>query len=159
MADQASVRRGDPGSARHGNGTPEGRVVGGIAEFGNDITTLAELQYKLTMIDLKECVGRAVVPVGLVAAGLVLILGALPVALLGVAALVASALKIGEGWAMLLTGGVILVLSSVVVVVSALKIVPSFASFRRSYDELTRNLAWIRTVLFYSGRNVPRRAR
>jgi len=163
MADQASVSGGNPGAGSpgkgKGNGTPEGRVVGGIAEFGNDIATLAELQFKLTLIDLKECVQRAMVPLGLAAVGLFLILGALPVALLGVATLVAVALKIGTGWAMLLTGGVVLVLAGVVVVVSALRLVPSFSSFRRSYEELTRNMAWIRTVLFYSGRNIPRRNR
>jgi hypothetical protein len=126
MADQASVRAGYPDSGDsasvngNGNGSPEGRVVGGITEFGNDIATLAELQAKLALIDLKECFAHARVPLALLVVGLIFILGAVPVVLLGVAALVADAMKISAAWAMLVTAGVALVASGVVVVVGAL---------------------------------------
>jgi len=161
MADQASVRSGIPEAASDGksNGAPEKRVVSGIAEFGNDIATLVELQAKLALLDSKECLEKAMVPVVLVVIALFAILGALPVLLFGIAELVASALKIGIGWALLLTSAVTLVLAGTVAAVSALRIGPSFSSFRRSREEFARNVAWIRTVLLYSGRNVPRRVR
>jgi len=139
------------------NGSPEGRVVGGIAEFGNDIATLVELQSKLVLIDLKECLGRALVPLGLIVAGLFVGLGTLPVILLGVADVLARALSLKAGEAMLVTGGAVLVLSVAVIVIASFKIGPSLASFNRSREELGRNLAWIRTVLLYSGRSVPKR--
>ncbi len=61
MADQASVSRS--------NGATRPRVplqadqpvglVGNIAEFGNDVATLVELQAKLAVHDAKDCVGKA----------------------------------------------------------------------------------------------------
>jgi len=140
-----------------GNGSPEGRVVGGIADFGNDVATLAELQGKLALFDLKEFLGRALIPLALAVIGLFFVLGAVPVVLLGTAELLARALNLKAGEAMLLTGGSVLVLAGAVIVVAALRIRPSFASFNRSREELSRNLAWIRTVLLYSGLSVPRR--
>jgi len=131
--------------------------VGGIADFGNDVATLAELQAKLALIDLKECLGLALIPLACVVIGLFFVLGALPVVLLGAADVLARALSLKAGEAMLLTGGSVLVLALVVIVIAAIRIGPSLASFNRSREELTRNLAWIRTVLLYSGRSVPRR--
>jgi len=138
------------------NGAPEQQVVGGITGFGSDMATLAELQAELAVTDLKESLQKAALPLGLLAGGVIGLIGAVPVALLGVAALLAEVLKIGSAWAMLLTGGVVLALALVVVIVSASKIGSSFSSFRRSREELTRNLAWIRTVLLYSGRRPQR---
>src|SRR5947209_3185923 len=98
MADQASVRDGNRAGAGSGGGhtngsTPEAQDAGGIAEFGNDIATLAELPSKLFLLDLKECLEHLLVPLVLVVLGVIFILAALPVTLLGVAWLLASALK------------------------------------------------------------------
>jgi hypothetical protein len=161
MADQAAVNVSKPASSPEAgrNGAPEARLVGGLAEFGNDIATLAELQYKLAMADLSDCIRRALVPAAMVVVGLFLVVGSIPVLLLGVAQLVAVALKIGLGWAMVLTGGVALATALLVVWICVRLVRPSFSSFRRSREEQSRNLAWIRTVLLYSGRSVPRRGR
>jgi hypothetical protein len=157
MADQASVKDGPTHPRSTGNGAPEQRVVGGITGFGSDIATLAELQAQLAVTDLKESLQKGLLPLGLVLVGVICVTGALPVLLMGVAGLLAAALKISLAWAMLMTGGVVLTVALVVVAVSASKIGPSFSSFRRSREELTRNLAWIRTVLLYSGRSTQRR--
>jgi hypothetical protein len=159
MADQATVRDGHAPARSSADGAPEKQVLGGIAEFGNDIATLAELQARLTLLDLKECLQKLTVPVALVGAGLFGVIGALPVALAGVAGLLAAALKISPAAALLLTGGVVLAVAVGTIAVAAWRIPATFSSFRRSREELTRNLAWIRTVLLYSGRDVPRRGR
>jgi hypothetical protein len=132
-------------------------VVGSLAEFGNDIATLAELQAQLALLDLKESTTRATVPLSLVAFGVAVILASLPVALLGVAHLVAAALAIKLGWALLLSAGGAVALGAGIATVAAAQLRRSFESFRRSRDEFSRNLAWIRTVLRYSGRAVPKR--
>jgi len=159
MADQASVKDSHPHPRSSANGAPEQQVVGGIAGFGSDIATLAELQVQLALSDLRESLQLALIPLALLVVGIIGVLGAVPVVLLGVAALLATALKISSAWAMLMTGGVVLAVAFVVVAVSASKIGPSFSSFRRSREELIRNLSWIRTVLLYSGRSAPRRVR
>ncbi len=148
MADQTSVKSGDGRS----NG-----VVGSITELGNDVATLAELQAKLAALDFKESVEHAVLPLGVVAAGLAVLLGGIPVLLLGVATLLASWWKINEGWTLVLVALVVILLAGAAVVVAGMKLPRRFQSFRRSREELFRNLSWIRTVLVHSGRSVPRR--
>ncbi|HMB05105.1 MAG TPA: phage holin family protein [Isosphaeraceae bacterium] len=150
MADQASMKAGGDGTRT--TGLPEG-VVGGIAEFGNDMATLVELQAKLALIDLKESTAKASLPIALCVIGLALVLASLPVVLFGTGLLLAALLHIGEGWAILLTGAVVLVISGVVVVVAGMRVRNSFDILRRSREELARNLSWIRTVLVHSGRS------
>jgi len=155
MAAQASVRGGEGVQT---NGPPEG-VIEGIAELGNDILTLAELQAKLAAIDFKESLEHAVFPLVLTLGGLILALASLPVVLIGVAQLIAWAFSIHLGWALLLVGLVALAGGSAVAWIAGLRFSRSFASFQRSREELVRNLSWIRTVLVHSGRPVPRRGR
>jgi Putative Actinobacterial Holin-X, holin superfamily III len=155
MADQATVSRSDgvPIDA------PATAVVSNVAEFGNDFATLAELQAKLAVIDLKESTGRAALPGGVLAAALVLLLGSVPVLLAGAAELLVRYTTIGRGWALLLTAVVALVLAVVIGALAAARLARSFASFQRSQEELTRNVAWIKTVLTYSGRSAPSQRR
>jgi hypothetical protein len=42
------------------------------------------------------------------------------------------------------------------VLIAALRMPRSFDSFRRSREELVRNITWIKTVLVHSGRSAPR---
>jgi len=162
MVDQATVR-GKPGEGnadgKSNNGSPEGRLVGGIAEFGNDIATLAELQYKLAMFDLSEAIQKALIPLALMVVGALFVLGALPVLLFGVAELIVSAFNIKIGWALLLTSITTIVLAGAVLTICALRIPDALSGFRRSREEFQRNLAWVRTVLVHSGRSMPRRYR
>jgi len=148
MADQAAVSGGN-GVRIH---APIESVVGNLAEFGNDVASLAELQAKLAVIDLKESAGKAALPAVLAATGLVLLLAGLPVALMGIAGLLVKYAGLSEGWAYLLTGGVVLVLAGALALLGLMRLRQSFTSFRRSQEEFARNLAWIRTVLVYSGR-------
>lgn len=169
MADQASVRGvGSPGANRlgpEGHGGPNGNgsngsgpgVVGSIAVFGNDVASLIELQAKLAALDVKESTGRAVVPVVLTAAAGVLVLAGVPVALLGVADLLAPTLGVSAGVAKLITAAVTFVVAGLIAAVSVRSLSRSFEPLRRSREELTRNLAWLKTVLLYSGRPAPKR--
>lgn len=147
MDDQAKV---------NGNGSGES-VVGSIADLGNDVATLAELQLKLASLDFNEAKGRALIPLSLVVVGLVALLSSVPVALGGLALLVAQLLSISLGWAFLLVAGVTMLLAGVIVALAGRRLGASLESFRRSRDELVRNISWVRTVLVLSGRPVPKR--
>ncbi|WP_406697302.1 phage holin family protein [Singulisphaera sp. Ch08] len=153
MDDQTKVKSSSTnGSA---NGSAES-MVGSLAGFGNDVATLAELQLKLAALDFQETAARALVPLIVVVVGLVLILGSVPVAIGGGSLLIAQATGISIGLALLLTATVILGLAAFIVVVAGRKLGMSLEGFRRSREELVRNISWIRTVLAYSGRAVPR---
>lgn len=175
MADQASLRGAGPRptvggingksaadgrSAGGANGNANGNgsgVVGSVAELGNNVLTLAELQTRLAAADLKACVNDALFPLAVIAGAAALAVGAVPVVLLGVAELLAWALSIRPAWAMLITGLVALGVAGILVFAFLRALTGSLSVFQRSREELTRNIAWVRTVLLYSGRPVTRR--
>ncbi|MDR3633499.1 MAG: phage holin family protein [Isosphaeraceae bacterium] len=148
----------DQTSVKSQNGARTNGMFGSLTEFGNSVATLAELQLKLAELDAKQAADRALVPLGVTAGGVAVVLASLPVILLGVATLLASAWHINQGWAMLLVGGATLAAAGVAVVAAGKRVGQSFESFRRSRDELTRNASWIRTVLLYSGRPADRKS-
>jgi hypothetical protein len=78
-----------------------------------------------------------------------------PVALLGAGCLLASALKIHQGWAMLLTAGAAMALGGPEAGLGGMRLRHGFDSFRRSHKQLLLNLAWVRTVLVTSARARP----
>ena len=153
MADQASVN--GRGTAR----VPGSRSVelDGVAEFVDDLTSLAELQAELAAADFRDAARKSAVPIVLTLVGLVMIVASVPVALLGAGWLLSSALKIHQGWAMLLTAGAATALGGVAAGLGGRRLSHSFDSFRRSRKQLMLNLAWIRTVLVTSARPHARR--
>lgn len=155
MVDQASVNR------RETAGVPGASSVGfdGVAEFVDDLASLAELQARLAASDLRETARKSAIPIVLTVAGLAVIVASFTVALLGAAWLIATPLKIHQGWAMLLTAGVAIVLGGLVAGLAGMRLSHSFDSFRRSRKQLWLNLAWVRTVLVTSAsaRLRPRR--
>lgn len=152
MVDQASVN--GRGTAR-GPGTNSAEV-GGVAEFVDDLASLAELQANLAVIDLRDSARKSAIPIVLTVAGLIVVAAGVLVALLGAGWLIASELKIHQGWAMLLTAGAAVTLGGLVAGLGALRFRHSFDSFRRSRKQLWLNLAWIRAVL---GPSTPPHAR
>jgi Putative Actinobacterial Holin-X, holin superfamily III len=153
MVDQTSVSRSN---GTHVHASPL-TVVGNIADFGNDIATLAELQVKLTALDAKECVEKATTPLIILGAGGILALGSVPVILIGLADVIATSMKISSGSAQLMVGLIALAIAGVASYFGLKGATSSLDSFRRSREELIRNLSWIRTVLVHSGRNGGKR--
>ena len=151
MANQTSV---NPNLA---NMEPSpGSMVGNIAEFGNDIATLVELQTKLALYDAKECVGRAVLPLILLLAGGAVALASLPILLFGAASLLTTLTALPLWASLLIIASAALVIAGLVAFLSYREAAGSITSFRRSAEEFTRNLSWVRTVLVHSGRAVSR---
>ena len=79
MADQASVN--GRGAAREpGSSTAE---FEGVAEFVDDLASLAEFQAKLAAVDLRDAVRKSALPIVLTLVGLAMMVASVPVALLG----------------------------------------------------------------------------
>jgi amino acid transporter len=149
MANQASVNGGP--RVKINSPLVEG-VFGNIAGFAGDVANLAELQAKLASHDLKDSISRATIPTGIMIVGGILALGAIPVLLIGVGELLGPILGLSHGGAMIAVAVLAIVLAAIMCVLALPAIKRSFASFQRSREELVRNLAWIKTVLTYSGR-------
>ncbi|WP_435019594.1 phage holin family protein [Tundrisphaera sp. TA3] len=153
MANQASMNR----TASLANGAaPEG-VVESIAEFVNDVTTLADLQTRLAIYDTKEAIGRATYPAIFVAVGASFALASLPLLLFGLSDLLATGANLHPGVARLIVGFLSLAIAGALAFFSFKAATRSLDSYRRSQEELTRNIAWLRTVIVHSGRPGPRR--
>ncbi len=149
MADQETLISGQASAFE----AIPGGLVGNVAEFGNDVATLVELQAKLAAADFKESLAKTAIPLVLVIVGAILLLAALPVLLIGVGSLLAPVLGWSFGLAVLVTAVVALAIAAVLVLVSVGRLAHGFDSFRRSREELTRNIAFIRTVVVHSGRS------
>ena len=131
-------------------------VFGNLAEFASDATSLAELQTQLALLDLKASAAKATIPAGLTAAGLGLATAALPVLLLAVGELLVQYTQLTRGWSYMIVALVALVLGGALAAIFAGRLGKAFDSFQRSREELARNVAWIKTVLAYSGRGRSR---
>lgn len=140
-------------------GAGPGDVVTNVAEFGENLLTLAELQARLASIELKQNV-RAVKFGGTVLiTGAVLGLATLPVALLGIAELLTTGLSIHRGLAQVIVAGAGFLIAGICVAVAVLRLRGSDLGFPLSGEELTRNINWVRTVLLHSGRSARTRRR
>jgi hypothetical protein len=136
---------------RHAEG-----MLTNLGELGGDFATLAELQAKLTAVDAKEALARATLPtVGVVIAAAVL-MATVPVLLIGLAFVMATTLAISQGASLLIIGAIVAALAGVLGWFALVAFLKSFESFRRSGEELTRNINWIRTVLVQSTRATQR---
>lgn len=153
MADQTSVSRNN-GMADQSSPLT---IVGNIADFTNDIATLAELQAKLAAMDARESMNRARIPLVVLGAAALLSLGSIPVVLIGLADVIASTWKIQPGTSQLIVGLVALVLAGLGGFFGLKGSIRSLDSFRRSREEMVRNLSWIKTVMVYSGRQAGKR--
>lgn len=155
MKREATPRVSAPPS--NGSGAPRGDngVVGSIANFGNDVATLLELQAQLATADLKETADRAAVPLAVAVAALCVALGALVVGLLGIADLMELLLKVSAGTAKLITAAFAFVVAGVLVHWSLRSWSNIREPLRRSREEFIRNFFWLKTVLVYSGRSFP----
>jgi hypothetical protein len=147
MAHQ-TVRNGSASAKdRSNNG-----VIEGVSSFGNDLATLAVLQARLASYDLRESMKRATpVIAGLIVFGIIAA-ASIVIGLAGLALWLATLLQVQVGIVMMVVALASLIIAGVVSSLLARSLPSSFSSFRRSQEELERNLAWIRTTVMHSGR-------
>ena len=64
----------------------------------------------------------------------------------------ARALQLTEAEGLLITAGVVLLVAGTIATIAAFSLKRSVTPLRRSAEEFTRNVNWLRTVLLHSGR-------
>ena len=124
----------------------------GVADFTNDVLTLAELQAQLLAADVQECRQRALLPALLLLCGLAVSLACFPVGLTALAFWLVQTYSTSYATGFLTAFIVGAVLGAVLSVLGCLQVKKKLAVLRRSQQELIRNLCWIRKVLD-QGRN------
>lgn len=141
---------------RDGSPAPQGRqnngVIEGMSSFGSDLATLGLLQARLAACDLRDS-ARASAPIiaGLVIFGTIAA-ASVVLGLAGLAWWLESVLHVQGGIVMMVVGLVALIIASVASALLSWRLGKCFTYFRRSQEELDRNLAWIKTTLVHSGR-------
>jgi hypothetical protein len=168
MADQATLitRNGSPANVSQARGANPGdhpsnatemepnasAMVSSVSAFGENLLTLGELQARLAAKELvQNCqAARTAVEVGL--AGVLIIVGSVPIVLLGIAEILVSELAMKRGYALLSVAGAAILIGGASVAFSGSWLRRKRLGFPISGEELTRNLNWVRTVLRYSGR-------
>jgi len=127
-------------------------VIGGISELGTDIVTLASLQARLAAFDLKEMSGRIIPAVVSIAVLIPLAFAAFTAMSFGLAYWIGSAFNLSLPASLGIVGILGLVLVGALSFFAMRRFQASLTVFRRSREELDRNVAWLGTVMKQSGR-------
>ncbi len=166
MADQATLKTNGPGVSRgttpetgsghssaanvDGNGTG---VVTSIAELGENLLSLSELQARLAAAELKQNLDAAKAGAPVLLTGAVIGVASVPLVLAGIAELLVSEMGLKRGYAFLGVAIVSLVIAGICLVLGKNALSRSLVGFPLSSEELTRNLNWVRTIVLHSGRS------
>jgi hypothetical protein len=128
-----------------------------FADVLHDVSDLAELQWELLGVDVKEARQRAATALWTLLAAGVVTLGLLPVLLLGVAQLLVLYTGLPEAWANLCIAIAVAVACGIAAKVAANRLSRAAAGFGRSREELRQNIRWMKRVIKAHGR--PERTR
>jgi hypothetical protein len=132
-------------------------VVSNVAEFGENLLTLAELQARLAALELQQNSEVARISGPVILAGIVLAVVSFPLVLAGVAELLVSELGMKRGYALLSVAVAALAIAGACLGIAGSRLRRRAAGFPISREEFARNLNWVRTVLRHSGRSTRQR--
>ena len=145
MVSQAEIK---PTNGRNGETElPPRAVARNAAEFLHDVTTLAELQGKLAVVDFKEGLAKLITPVILVCAGAAFVLGCIPIALTTLAVTLAHTTTLSPPVCYGISLAVGLVLAALLILPSIGPLRRGIRMFDRSFEEWRRNRSWAKETL------------
>jgi len=170
MDDQAMINLRTDGKAARVNGRETGpngengragsdiraggdMVMRGVAGFGENLLTLAELQARLAKIELRQNLEAARTSVVLALSSALATCSGLIIMLAGLAELMVSELGMKRGYALLIVACSAIAVGAICLVVAATRLRAKRLGFPLSFEELARNFNWLRTVLRHSGRS------
>ena len=147
MVDQAQVGSAALQPTNGRTELPTRAVARGTAEFLHDITTLAELQGKLLIVDLQDGVANLMISVALVIGGAAVALGCVPIALAAIALTITTyaELPLAASFGIALLIGLVLAAALAVPALYAIK--KGLWMFERSRDEWRKNTQWAKEAM------------
>jgi hypothetical protein len=129
-----------------------GQVASNVAGFGENLLNMAELQARMSAIELRQNIEAVKIVAALGLTGAILAVAALPIVLAGIAELLVSELGFRRGAAFLSVGFSTVGIGALCIITAGAWIGRKRLGFPLSAEEFTRNLNWVRTVLRLSGR-------
>jgi hypothetical protein len=140
-------------TVRNGHAAANDRgVIEGVSSFGTDLATLAMLQARLAAYDLRDSMKSAAPAIASLVAFATIAAASTVVGLAGLALWLATVLQMQAGLVMMVVALAGIVIAGVASALLARSLIASFSTFRRSREELERNIAWIKTTILHSGR-------
>lgn len=150
MAHQAFLNPGVRAAATAAR-APDG-LMDDVGSFGGDLAALAALQSRLAAADARESLARAAPAVAGLFLAVLLCVAAAVAAAAGLALWLAERYAVALPTSLMLVSLGAMVLAAILGFVSARILGSSVIPFRRSAEELGRNVAWVKTTLAHSGR-------
>jgi len=151
MVDQAPLK-----SANGRAESPPQAMARSAGELVDDVLTLAELQGKLLVVDFETGLQKLIWPAVVLAAGAIVALGSVPVALAALALAIdeTTRLTLAQSFGVVLAGATLVAIVLIAASVSYLR--HSWSMFDRSWTELWRNVQWSKEMLRRLGRRSAR---
>jgi hypothetical protein len=154
MVSQAEIKS----TNGHNGGTelPPRAMARNAAEFFHDVTTLAELQGKLAILDVKEGFAKLLTPVILVCAGAAFVLGSVPIALMTLALTLEHTTTLSPPVCFAISLAVGLVVAGILIFSALGALKRGIRMFDRSMEEWRRNRHWATETLKRLGQTTSR---
>lgn len=121
-------------------------VVSNVGEIVGDAATLAELQFQLLQADVRESTRQLVLPLIFTIAGVFLMAGCFPIALLTLASLIHEVI----GLSMFTSAGIALLVGAAaagcLLVAGGIGLRKAMKYFDRTISELKKNIDWLKQL-------------
>ena len=128
------------------NKSPVSGVVNSIADLAGDVLEIFELQVQLAGKDAKDAIRSGMLPSIALAVSMSMMVAALPVLAFSLAKLVEVGLGAPEWVAEFAVGGSMIGLALLLSFLALRKLKNSVLIFGRSSSELSKNIAWLKSV-------------
>ena len=132
---------------------PPRAMARSTSELLHDMATLAELQGKLALLDLREGFAKLLVPAGLAILGVGVGLGAMPIGLMTLALSLEKLTKLSPPVCFAIAFGVGILLAAILVVPALATLKMGVRMFDRSLAEWRRNRQWAKETLKRMGQS------
>ena len=123
------------------------RMTGSLASVVHDITELLELQTRLFAADAKAAVRESIVPLILLVVSVCMLLGAMPVMLMGVAGALVEQTELTHTTSLFVASGAGVGVALAVLAVAGWRLRKGVQHLEGSLEELKQNVNWIKQVL------------
>jgi Zn-dependent protease with chaperone function len=126
---------------------PPRAMARSTSELLHDMATLAELQGKLALLDLREGFAKLIVPAGLAVVGAGVGLGCIPIGLMTLALSLEKLTNLTPPVCFAIAFGVGLLLAAILVIPALATLKTGVRTFDRSLEEWRRNRQWAKETL------------